>query len=495
VSLGARLSILAALWFAAFAAVLAYVSMQASDTYFQDVTQELSAPMAMYVARDRSPFRDGAVDADQFRALAETAMILNPAIELYALDADGSIVAAGTDIHSLARSRVDLGPVRRFIGQSGERPIVGDDPRDPGARRIFTAAASGPADRPTGYIYAILDSGARQRLSQRAWPAYLQGIAGAGVGLALLAGIVLATLLYARVTRPLSMLAKDVSNFEAEVLYAGREQRPPAGDEIGRLKQGFTELRERITAQMRALQASDASRREWVAHLSHDLRTPLAKLHAHLESALRREAVAVASERRESLARALLHCTEVRKLLADLFESARLDVPSLELNRETFSLGELAQDTAVGLRDVASARGVRLECDVLSLDIEVVADVGLVQRLIDNLLTNAITATQSDAAIAVAVRRVGQWVELEVSDRGPGPTPDMLQVFNEAREPPAGVAGLGLRIVAQILRLHGMHAVAQRRAGGGTTIRVFMHAADIEGSGGSARRALQADHG
>jgi hypothetical protein len=138
-SLGARLSILAGLCFAAFCAAFAYVSVQASDTYFQDVTQELSAPMAMYVARDRSPFHDTAVDAGQFRELAATAMILNPAIELYALDAEGRIVAAAADIHSLARSHVDLAPVRQFISQSGKRPILGDDPREGNARRIFTA--------------------------------------------------------------------------------------------------------------------------------------------------------------------------------------------------------------------------------------------------------------------------------------------------------------------------------------------------------------------
>jgi signal transduction histidine kinase len=493
-SLGARLSILAGLCFAAFCAAFAYVSVQASDTYFQDVTQELSAPMAMYVARDRSPFHDTAVDAGQFRELAATAMILNPAIELYALDAEGRIVAAAADIHSLARSHVDLAPVRQFISQSGKRPILGDDPREGNARRIFTAAAAGPADQPTGYIYAILDSGARQRLSERAWPAYLQEIAGAGLGLVLLAGLIVATLLYARVTRPLRVLAREITQFEAEVLYAGREQRPPPGDEIRRLQQGFVELRARVATQMQALQAADVSRREWIAHLSHDLRTPLAKLHAHLESALRREAVAAASERRESLARALLHCSEVRKLLGDLFESARLDVPSLELNRESFSLGELAQDTAIGLRDVAISRGVRVECDIANQDVEVVADVGLVQRLIDNLLTNAIKATRRDSAVSVEMRRVGTGVEIQVSDRGPGPTTEMLQVFNEGREPSAGSAGLGLRIVAQILRLHGMRAVAQERAGGGTTICLSIPAAPVSGQASPVPRALKGDH-
>lgn len=481
-SLGARLALLAALFFAAFSVVLAYVTVEASDRYFQDVTQELNGSMAMYIARDRSPFRDGAIDTEKFRALAATAMILNPSIELYALDARGRIVAAGGVGHALARERVDLAPVQRFVAQAGPGPILGDDPRDASARRIFTAAAAGPPDKPTGYIYAILDSGARQHLSRRAWPLYLQGIAGAGFGLTLLAGVLVAVLLYARVTRPLRRLAREVSQFQQQVLFAGQPPRSVSDDEIRRLDQGFADLRTRIYEQMQTLQTSDMARREWIAHLSHDLRTPLAKLNAHLEQALRREATAPASERRESLARALLHCTEIRRLLGDLFESARLDAPSLELNRERFSLGELAQDSAIGLRDVAASRGVRIECSVADEDLDVNADPGLVQRLIDNLLTNAVKASRRDAVVALGVRRREQQIELELNDRGSGPTPEMLQVFNDGREPLTGGAGLGLRIVAQILRLHAMRAEVQSRTGGGSTIRVALPAAVLVGS-------------
>jgi signal transduction histidine kinase len=477
-SLGARLAVLAALFFAAFSVVLAYVTVEASDRYFQDVTQELNGPMAMYIARDRSPFQEGAIDTEKFRALAATAMILNPSIELYALDARGRIVAAGGDGRALARERVDLAPVQRFIAQAGPGPILGDDPRDATAQRIFTAAAAGPGSSPSGYIYAILDSGARQHLSRRSWPLYLQGIAGAGFVLAILAGLLLAVLLYARVTRPLRRLAQEVSQFQQQVLFAGQPLRSVSDDEIRRLDQGFADLRARISEQMQALQASDTARREWIAHLSHDLRTPLAKLNAHLEQALRREATAPASERRESLARALLHCTEIRRLLGDLFESARLDAPSLELSRERFSLGELAQDSVIGLRDVAASRGVRIECSVADEDLDVHADPGLAQRLIDNLLTNAIKASSGEAIVLLTVRRREQQVELEVNDRGSGPTPEMQQVFNEGREPQAGSAGLGLRIVAQILRLHGMRAAVQGRPGGGTMIRFALPAAE-----------------
>lgn len=477
-SLGGRLAVLAALFFAAFSVVLAYVTVESSDRYFQDVTQELNGPMAMYIARDRSPFRDGVVNIEQFRALAATAMILNPAIELYALDADGRIVAAGGDGRALVRQHIDLAPLRRFIERSGPGPLLGDDPRDATARRIFTAAAAGPTENPTGYIYAILDSGARQHLSRRAWPLYLQGIAGAGFVLAILAGVIVAMLLYARVTRPLRRLAQQVSQFQEQVLFAGQPRRAVSEDEIHRLEQGFTDLRTRISEQMQALQASDVARREWIAHLSHDLRTPFAKLNAHLEQALRREAVAPASERRESLARALLHCTEIRRLLGDLFESARLDAPTLELNRERFSLGELAQDSAIGLRDVAASRGVCIECVASNDDFDVYADLGLMQRLIDNLITNAIKASRGDAIVMLVARRGERQVELEVSDRGGGPTREMELVFNEGREPLPGSAGLGLRIVAQILRLHGMRSSVQSRQDGGTTIRVSLSAAD-----------------
>jgi signal transduction histidine kinase len=85
--------------------------------------------------------------------------------------------------------------------------------------------------------------------------------------------------------------------------------------------------------------------------------------------------------------------------LAELFESARLEAPSLELHPATFSPSELAHYAAPGFRDAALAKDVRIECDIDARDAAVKADIGLFQRLIDNLLTNAIRALRPGSAV------------------------------------------------------------------------------------------------
>lgn len=480
-TLTSRLTLLLLAAFIVLGGVLVHQSIRTADRYFQDVTQELSAPIAMYIAESRPPFRDGVFDAERFRELAATAMILNPSIEVYALDPAGRILAHGDDARPLARGRVDLAPLEQFMRPgAAEHPLLGDDPRDAAARRIFSAAAVGPPAKPWGYVYIILDSSTRQETTARAWPQHAPAFAGGGIAVILLAGFVVAALLFGRLALPLRSLAREVSEFEAAVLSRPSDARRPERDEIARLRQGFQRLRARITAQMQALQRADASRREWIAHLSHDLRTPLSTLQAHLETVLRRDGVASTSERREGLARALLHCTQIRRLLAELFESARLEAPTLELHVERFTLGELAQDAALGLRDTAGMKSVRIECEIDAADSTVNTDIGLLQRLIDNLLTNAIKAAPRGSVVVLGVRRGGDTIILTVSDRGVGPTADMFRVFNLAEDPATDASGLGLRIVVQILRLLGLRSRVDAAVGGGSFVRIEIPAAAVE---------------
>lgn len=479
-TLTTRLTILLLAVFLGLCGVLLHHSIRTADRHFQHVTQELSAPIAMYVAENRPPFRDGAFDAGQFDALARTAMILNPSIEVYALDPAGRILAHGESARPLARSRVDLSPLRQFIGRSSERPLLADDPRDAAATRIFSAAAVGPTTRPWGYVYIVLDSSKRQAMTARVWPDHAPTIAAGGIAVILLAGFVVAALLFGRLALPLRSLAREVCEFEAQILPRQSDARRIERDEIARLRLGFQRLRSRITAQVQALRLADASRREWIAHLSHDLRTPLATMQAHLETVLRRDGSASTSERREGLARALLHCTQVRRLLAELFESARLEAPTLELHAECFALGELAQDAALGLGEAAEAKGVRIECAIDAADSTVRADIGLFQRLIDNLLTNALKASQRGTVVGLGVCRVGRTIVLTVSNIGEPPTADMIRVFNDAQEPAIGASGLGLRIIAQILRLHGLRSRVGAAADAGILIRIEVPSAADE---------------
>jgi signal transduction histidine kinase len=488
-TLGLRLALLLLAIFVLAGVVAVANGLRTADRYFESETQALGAPIAMYIVEHRSPFREGIFDADRFGDLARTAMILNPAIDIYALDAAGRVLAHGSEGRVLARGRIDLAPLRQFLGTERPERVLGDDPRHATRRRIFTAAAAGPPRNPWGYVYVVLDSDSRPDLTARTGPEQLRVFAGGALAAILVAGFAAAALLFVQMTKPLRTLAREMSAFTAEESDRVGIPRLREGDEVTHLRHGFKRLSARVTEQMLALRNVDTARREWIAHLSHDLRAPLAALHAHLEGALRHDGTATARERREALARGLLHCGQIRRMLEELFESARLEAPTLELRRETFELTELVQDATAGFRWAAEDGAVHVRCEAETPGAAMVhADIALFQRLIDNLLANAVKASRRGGFVTAIVRRSGSMVTLTVTDCGDGPTADMQAVLNEGREPLIGAAGLGLRILGRILRLHELRSWVETAPGGGSRVTIEIPAA---AEVASAARRLQ----
>ncbi len=457
-----------------FAGVVAVAhGVRVAERHFQAETQVLGAPIAMYIEQRRAPFRNGRFDAARFADVTRSAMILNPATDVYALDPVGRVIAHGGEGNFLARGRVALAPIREVLAGEFQPPVLGDDPRHASRQSVFSVAVAGPPERPWGYVYVILDGGARAASSAAGLWNRARATAGGGLAVLLLAGFLVGALLFLRLTMPLRALAREMSTFAPAPDSTGAVARDVGGDEIALLRRSFERLQGRVSDQMDALRAADAARREWVSHLSHDLRTPLAALHGHLERALQQDGTASASERRESIARGLQHSGRLRRLLDELFESARLEAPLYELRRETFDLAELVQDSVAGQHGLAQRSGVELYGPAGVREATWIdADISLFQRLINNLLVNAVAASRRGGRVEIGVRRTGNVVKLTVADTGEGPTGDMIGVFNEGREPAVGAAGLGLRILLRILRLHGLRSRVDGDIGGGSCVTI-----------------------
>ncbi len=102
--------------------------------YYEELSQHLTAPIAMYVTNQRQLISDGEADLDSLRELASHAMVINPTAEIYLLDIDGNILGHSLDAESVVRPKVDLQPVKSLIAGATHFPLRGDDPR--GASRF-----------------------------------------------------------------------------------------------------------------------------------------------------------------------------------------------------------------------------------------------------------------------------------------------------------------------------------------------------------------------
>lgn len=201
----------------------------------------------------------------------------------------------------------------------------------------------------------------------------------------------------------------------------------------------------------------EESRRELVAWVSHDLRTPLAGIRAMAEAL--EDGIAEDPQRYRQQMR-----TEVDRMVAmvdDLFELSRIHAGALQLSLETVTLGDLVSETIAGAVPVARAKRVHVGGSV-EPDLQVRGDPAALSRVVANLVTNAIRHTPADGVVEIRGQSDDSAVELSVMDGCGGiPDPDLARVFDvawrggHARTPGADVgAGLGLAIVKGIVEAH-----------------------------------------
>jgi len=240
-----------------------------------------------------------------------------------------------------------------------------------------------------------------------------------------------------------------------------QEVRPVSGP--SELTEVSTELRrthERLAESRARERALESSRRELVAWVSHDLRTPLAGLRAMTEAL--EDGLVDDPDRYHGQMRA--EVDRMTRMVDDLFELSRIHSGALRLSLEEVSLGDVISDAVAGADPVARARGVRLDGAVDDGAL-VHADAGELSRVVTNLLMNAIRHTPSDGAVEVSGRVTVEGVEVTVRDECGGiPAEDLDRVFDvawrgsSARTPDPGAAtagaGLGLAIVRGIVEAH-----------------------------------------
>ncbi|HET8797494.1 MAG TPA: ATP-binding protein [Thermoanaerobaculia bacterium] len=470
-TLYARLALVLFALFLLMAGVYLSLTLLTTRLYSEEVTQRLNRTLAADLAREKPVMKNGRIDAAMLRTVFDALMTVNPNIEIYLLDDRGTILSYSAPPGKVKRTRVALDPVHHFLA-GGRLPIRGDDPRHAGAEKVFSAASL-PGG---GYLYVILGGEDYDSVVQQLRGSYiLQLSAAIGFG-GLLFGLVAALLLFAAMTRRLRALAEAMSafrrsDFSKRVVIRTSDR----GDEVDRLASTFREMADRMILQIDRLKEADLLRRELVANVSHDLRTPLASLQGYLETLLLKEGALTPDEQRRFLEIAGRQSERLGRLVAELFELAKLDSQQTPIRVEPFSMAELVQDVVVQFRLRAEQAGVALSADIRP-DLPLVrGDIALLERVLVNLIDNAIRHTPAGGSVVVSLVPDGGKLSVRVTDTGSGIAEEALPfIFDrfykaEAPEGRGGGAGLGLAIAKRILELHGTMLYADSRVRVGTT--------------------------
>jgi signal transduction histidine kinase len=214
----------------------------------------------------------------------------------------------------------------------------------------------------------------------------------------------------------------------------------------------------RLAMEERSRREIEEARRQLVAAASHDLRTPLASLRLLVESI--DDGVATGETRDRYLKEIRTHVAVLSDLIDDLFELSRIEAGDISWTMRQVKVRELIGDTVAAMRAPAAERGVSLAAELPAAELIASANAEKVQRVLFNLIQNAIRHTPADGSVTVRARPAAEGVEVEVADDGEGiPAGDGERVFEafyrgDAARREEG-AGLGLAISRAIVEAHG----------------------------------------
>jgi signal transduction histidine kinase len=222
-------------------------------------------------------------------------------------------------------------------------------------------------------------------------------------------------------------------------------------DEVGELGQAFN-------AMAGNLDRVEQLRRNMVADVAHELRTPLSTLRGYLEAI--RDGV---KEADEDTVRSLNEdAILLSRLVNDLQELSIAEAGELSLNRETDDITRLIKQAVAARQAQATAKGLSLAADVADGLPAVNIDPQRISQVLGNLLDNALTHTTKGDSITVTARQHGQWLEVTVADTGEGiPTEELPNIFerfyrvDKSRTRATGGSGLGLTIARRLVEAHG----------------------------------------
>ncbi len=440
------------------------ISVYFTNKHFEERSQKLNAQLANHLIEEKfngdSPFlEDGTVNKPLFGDLMHDMMAVNRGIEVYLLDSLGAVlysVVLKHDDPADPVQYVDLNPIEEFIACSGDRYILGDDPRNREQKKIFSSAKFENQGR-TGYIYIVLAGQELDNVASSLLSDYFMklGIGASVLTMVFALGLGLTSFWF--LTKNLRSVIQTVRRFREGDLDIRIEE--PERTDLSVLATNFNEMADTISRNMEEIKSVDVLRRELIANVSHDLRTPLSIIHGYVETLQMKKEQLDESEKDKYLDIIKGSSEKLSKLVAQLFEYSKLEADQVKPLKEPFSITDLAMDLVAKYQLLASEKSIKINVNADNNTPLVFADISLVERVIQNLLDNALKFSPENGKVSLEISSNEKDVEVAVTDSGPGISEnDQSYIFDRYRQTrkssKSDGVGLGLAIVKKIMELH-----------------------------------------
>ena len=430
-----------------------------------------------------------------FAERLQSYVLFAPHTGLYLVSPTGEILAtSGEGRIRWSSYRVNINAIRAAQAYDTDMPVFAEDPDAIGEERIVAARPLRKDDSNAGWLMVVSRSADLLTQTSQVVQSYALRTGAKAALLTLGIAVALTAAMMAVLTRPLTLLTRRVERIQRSGFSEpATDEEFPFGDrndEIGRLSNSFRDAFERLRQETDRVATTDNQRRDMVASVSHDLRTPLTALIGQLETVrIKRDTMPRAHQDR-LVDGAFNNAQHLKRLTDSLAELGRLDDPAFRIELEPIALHELCDDVAHRFQAHAERRGVRLAVnypDGLPL---ARVDAALIERALSNLLDNAIRVTPAGGSTTVdvsAAQLEGQpAIKVAVADSGPGVAPeDQERVFDRFFQSSGhrgrrGSSGLGLAIVSRVVELHGGEAGLSSRPGSGAIFHLLLPVAPAD---------------
>lgn len=464
-----------------FGALVVFITMKASSDIAQEAIQRTNHDIASVLASEFQPMLSESFDQAEIEAKLTELSGKNPQFDFYLLSSNGyvkSIIPANQENVSLDKIIIDTEPLDKFIN-GDPLPILASDPLNPDRKKPFSVANVSIMGSEGCYLYVVLEGDQFTQATAMITDSYILRGTLMLLGVILLISLVTGLFVFSNLTKRLEKIKKTVTGFERGQLNERIDVE--GNDELSELSVCFNRMADTLVDNMKEIQKTDKLRRELVANVSHDLRSPIASIQGYLETIQMKGESITKEELNDYFNTVLGNTNKLKRLIDDLFELSKLDAEEVTPNLENISMAELIQDLVQQFKPIAEKKGVTLNSEFPKNPNSLIeADISLMNRALTNLIDNAIQHTPEGGKVNISSVKSGRDFVLEISDTGIGiPAQDLPHVFDrfyqadKSRSENQG-AGLGLAIAQKIFRLHGAEVMVSSIENQGTTFRVAL---------------------
>ncbi|MBI2272288.1 MAG: HAMP domain-containing histidine kinase [Bacteroidetes bacterium] len=449
------------------------IASHVSKKYYNEVHQQLYGDIASHLAQSTKPLKNGKPDTSVTHDIIHSIMVINPSVEVYLLDTTGKIIDFIVPDKAVKSHYVNLYNVKEFIAEKGKKYISGDNPKQPGEESIFSAAPVYENSKITGYVYAVLASEKQKEILAASNNNLLYNLGSIIFLVTLSIAFIVGLITFFLITDSITKIADVVKRFK-EGDYSARIEGKAKGN-LGLLTSTYNGMADVIVSNIEKISNTDKLRQELVANVSHDLRTPLAIMQGYVETLVIKRNDISGAEKDRYLDIIMDSTKKLSNLVEQLFEYSKLEANEVKPEKEQFLLNELASDISMKYQLLAKEKSVTLQLKSSDNLQTVFADIALTERVIQNLLDNALKFTPEGGCITIQLQTKLQGVEVSIADTGIGiDEVDQAYIFERynqlsKNEFPKKGMGLGLAIVKKILDLHQIKINVKSVLGEGTT--------------------------